>query len=162
MRLGSPITTCPKCKIAIKNNHINEWELISDLQKLHYFFSLLYTSLAFSLPIIFIIIFLLSKSGYEKYFWVNEKPADILFLILGLTVFVVFIFQTSSFVKAIKRSKDRMKDQEYRAYLRSYGIIDALDKISNCEYCDTEVELTLTERIQHKFICPECNKTNFK
>lgn len=161
MYLGSPITTCLNCKIAIKNDHINEWELISELQKLHYFFSFIYTSVAFSLPII-LIMFLLTKIGYKEYFWVNNEPTNISFLIFGFTAFIVFVVRMALFIKDIKKSNDRMKDHKYRAYLRSYGIIDAIDKITNCQYCDTEVELTLTERIEHKFICPECNKINTK
>lgn len=159
MYLGCPISSCPNCKIAIKNDHISEWELISDWQKLHYFFSFVYTSIAFSLPVVFLM-YLFTKIGYEKYFWLNKQPTNFAFLVFGLTASIIFIVRIILFAKEIKKSKERMQDQTYRKYLRSYGIIDALNKINYCEFCTTEVELTLTERIEHKFICPECQKTN--
>ncbi len=121
--LGPPFVDCPKCGTTVLLSHIQEWNLKSFLSKVYFIFVHCYTCLFWSLlgPL------LIWGAIYLLGLW-REFP-DYIFGVITLlsylvTLIAVSAMRTSSLVKEIKQSQERMQDREYLEKLRRLGLLN--------------------------------------
>lgn len=66
-----------------------------------------------------------------------------------------------SFIGFILLINDKKKQALHDKIAKTYMLklsYELLPKVTNCSYCDNRVELNFKERLERKFICPECKE----
>lgn len=122
--IGQPFVQCNNCKTIIKLSHVTEWELLSLVGKLKYLAINCWTNFLFGMALPVVALF------YDKYSDFYEMNDSLLIKLIIIGFSVVTLGRGFLFVKSIKQSKTRMKNQNYRKLLKELGIFyDADDKI---------------------------------
>jgi len=113
-----PFKICGRCKTKVIDKSFTEWELKKYVQKISYFFVMVWTSffIGLLLPIIFI-------GAYEEGLSSYKVSGEMMFVLWAVGSFLVALKSISNLKRDIKSSKSRMEDPKYRNTLKELGLL---------------------------------------
>ncbi len=114
---GNPFIHCNKCGATVKMDSINEWEAMSFFKKLDYYFIFYGQVIILSAigTLLFEIFF--SEVLKSEIFIYDDNPTGLGIFLIILVTLVMTIIRHIKFSKAVKQSKERTKNEEYRKQL---------------------------------------------
>lgn len=131
---GNPLIKCSKCGTIIKLDHVNEWELMSFWQKLIYIKAMIGTIFIYTAGSIIVwaaicvYIFnredLLIQKNISEYSNILPYFTPITYLIIFFVLIISITYKIIKFKHALKESRIRMQNQEYRNIFINYGILE--------------------------------------
>ncbi len=125
--IGTPFTICPNCETAVRLSHVNEWDLMSPLQKKHYLLSHIWTSLLWTvggLVVGMLIGAVFLGVDVTSPRLAGREPGFIAINII-LSAATAFSIRSVLFKRQIRESRKRLQNDKYRQTLCSIGISEA-------------------------------------
>ena len=108
--LGKPFEVCPTCRTIVLFNHINEWDLMSNWDKVKFIIIHTYTVLLYSMGVFILIA---AASGLIR-------SGLAIFVIFIISVSIAFLISIPLLQKDIQESRYRMQDPEYQKELNEH------------------------------------------